>query len=356
MNVLRFLKWLQERGWDVRLYAHSEARMFTQAAVWGIEAQAINAHRRYGDFLNAWRLARRLRHDGVRLLVIHRSQDMFLGVFARLFAGKKVRLIYSQHMHIGGTKKDFFHSWLYSQFDAWATPVPWLADRVKEKTTIPPEKIHVVTRGLETDKFTAGQPDKSEARRRYNLPTEALIIGLIGRLDPKKCQDVLIRALARLHTTGHRAHILFVGDQTFDEADEYAQEIKRLVRELGLSEYVHFRPHDDQVHHAYAALDIFVLASKSECYGMVTIEAMTSGLPVVGTSDGGTLSIIRSEENGLLVRPKNVDDLTAALLRLIENPELAARLGKTAREEALVKYSHTRQCESWEKLIREVGC
>jgi len=355
MNVLRSLGWLQQRGWEVIFYGRPDTRMFIEARHRGLPVRRVYSTMRAGDFVNAWRLARHLKRDNVRRLEVHQSGDFFVGVFAHRFSGRRTRLISSQHMHIGGTKKDVYHAWLYRQFDAWVTPVQWLADRVMEKTVIPPEKIHVIPRGIEVDRFTSNLPDRSEARRHYKLADDDIVIGLIGRLDPKKCQDVVIRALATVHAAGHRAHLLLIGDQSHNEGDEYAASVYRLVNQLGLGDFVHFHPHDKLIERAYAALDIFTMASKSECYGMVTIEAMVSGVPVIGTNDGGTVSIIDHDRNGLLVTPRDVNQTAQALMKLIENPDLRNRLASEARNEAVEKYSHHRQCEAFEALYRKFG-
>jgi len=355
MNVIRFLGWMKERGWDVIFYGHPEARMYAEAALAGVTVRPVKPTLRAGDLVNAWRLARQLELDKVDLLEIHQSPDYFVGVFALKFSRRPVKLVVSQHMHIGGTKKDVYHTWLYRQFDAWVTPVSWLADRVLEKTVIPPERIHIIPRGIVLDRFTSGKPTRAEARAYYDLPADAAVIGLVGRLDPKKCQDVVIRALAGVHAAGHHPHLLLVGDQSHDEGDEYAALLHRLVDELKLEGFVHFHPHDDTVERAYAALDIFTMASQSECYGMVTIEAMAAGVPLIGTNEGGTISLIDHERNGLMVTPRKVEETAQGLLRLLENPDLAARLAEEARREALAKYGHIRQCELWEKLFRKLG-
>lgn len=355
MNVLRFLGWMRQRGWDVLFYGEPETHMFRQAEAFGVQAIPLCARLRSGDLRTSWRLSRRLREDGVRWLTLHQSADLLTGVAGRMMTGRATRLIYHQHMHIGGDKKDFYHRWLYGQLDAFVTPVQWLADRVLEKTTIDPARLHVIPRGIEIARYTENLPDKAAARARFNLPQDALVIGVIGRLDPKKGQHVAVEALGKLHEAGHRVHLLLIGNPTRDEGNVYAVRVHQLVADLHLADYVHFRPHEEQPQWAYAALDIFALTSKSECYGMVTVEALTSGLPVVATNDGGTVSLIEHEQNGLLVRPLDADDLARAFTRLIEQPELAARLGRTAHERALATFSHHDQCDAWEKLLRGLG-
>jgi len=351
MNVLRFLRWMSQRGWDVILYTDPAARLYREAGSLGIATRPVVSRLPAGDIIGAWRLARLMRQDGVRRLIVHRSIDLFPGAFASLLSRGHTRLLYHQHMHIGGRKKDLYHAWLYRRIDAFITPVEWLAERVLEKTSVPPNRLHVIPRGVEIGRFTVRRPTRTDARKRYGLPSEAVVIGLIGRLDPKKGQDVAIRALARLHRAGYRPHLLLVGDQSFDEGDRFANSLHQLARELGLSDYVHFRPHQADVEWAYAALDIFVLASKSECYGMVTVEALVSGLPVVGTNDGGTVSLIHHGQNGLLVEPRNVEALGEALTSLLDDPERIRRMGAAAQREGTVKFSHVRQCESWERVL-----
>lgn len=352
MNVLRSLVWMKERGWSCFLYACPGSRMYEEARQRGLTVRPVKPTIKAGDLVNASRLSAYLKQDGIRRLEVHQSKDYFVGVFAKLFTGRGLKLVSSQHMHIGGTKKDLYHAWLYRRFDAWSTPVEWLKDRVLEKTVLPPEKIHIIPRCIDVERFTANKPSRSEARRYYGLGEEDIVIGLIGRLDPKKCQDVVISALALVHQRGYRAHLLLVGDQSHNEGDAYAERVHRLVGELELTEFVHFHPHEEVVERAYAALDIFTMASRSECYGMVTVEAMVSGVPMIGTNDGGTVSLIDHGRTGLLVPPKDVKATAAAIIRLLENPAETSHMGEVAQREALKKYSHHQQCQSWEKLFR----
>jgi len=355
MNILHFLRWMQARGWEVVFYGDPATRIYRQASDAGLLVRPVVSRRRFGDFLNAWRLSRLVRQDNVQRLIVHRSPDLFLGVMARHFARGNTRLIFCQHMHIGKNKKDPYHSWLYRRIDAFVTPVAWLAERVREKTSVLPEHLHIIPHGLEIGRFTEGRPSREAARKRFALPPDAWVAGLIGRLDPKKGQDIAIKAMATLNRSGHRLHLLLIGDQSFAEGDAYALEIHQLVDELRMNDYVHFFPHQANVEWAYAALDVFVLASKSECYGMVTVEALVSGLPVIGTNDGGTISLIDHGRNGFLVAPRDVDALANALTTLLENRDQALRMGASAQEEAVMKYSHISQCESWERMFENLN-
>ncbi len=351
MNVLCLVRWMSEHNWSVRFYGPADTRLHSEVRRLDLKTAAVDSRLKAGDLVNAWRMASMIRRDRVRRLIVHQSRDLFMGVMACLMTGKQCRLIYSQHMHIGSDKHDLYHSWLYRRIDAMITPAQWLADRVLEKTSVPRERLHVVTWGIEVERFRSHKPDKLEARTKFGLPADAAVIGLIGRLDPKKGQDVAIRALAQVHAAGHQAHLLIVGDQSFGEGDGYAERVHQLVQDLNLAEHVHFFPYQDEIEQAYAALDIFVLASKSECYGMVTVEALVCGLPVIGTNDGGTISLIDHGRNGLRVKPFDVDDLASNLIDLLRDRAKMDRLGRTAFEESAERFDHHRQCRAWGNIL-----
>ncbi|MCK4371717.1 MAG: glycosyltransferase family 4 protein [candidate division Zixibacteria bacterium] len=355
MNVLRLGLWLKERGWKVILYGQKDTRLFENAEAGGISVRHLNSTFKYGDLVNARRLARYVKQDNVQRLIINYGKDLFLSVLAKRFAGRFFKLLMQQHLHVGGVKKDIFHTWEYRHLDAWIAPLPMFADRLKLNTRLDPGKIHIIPFGLELDRFTRRRPDKMEARRRLNLPEEAIIAGIVGRLDVKKGQDVLIRAAHLVHEAGCPLHLLIVGDRTANDPEGYAGSLQRLTEKIGLKPFVHFRPHQADVERVYAAIDIFVLASHSETYGMVTIEAMASRLPVIGTAEGGTLQIIEDGVNGLLVPPQHEKKLAETILNLVNDSNLAEKLASQAESDAINGYSHLRQVELVESLFDSLG-
>ncbi|NOY87804.1 MAG: glycosyltransferase family 4 protein, partial [FCB group bacterium] len=167
----------------------------------------------------------------------------------------------------------------------------------------------------------------------------------------KKGQHILIEACAMVHKAGYPFHLLIVGEESLNEQTHYAEDLRQLTEQLNLKEFVHFLPYQKKIEMVYKALDLFVLTSQSETYGMVTIEAMASGLPVIATNAGGTKGIIEDNVNGLLVTPFGVSELAGAVIRIISDRELRYRLATQARKDALEKYSHLRQCKRLEELF-----
>ena len=355
MNVLRLALWLKDRGWRVILYGQKGTRLFENAEAGGISVRHLNSTFKYGDLVNARRLARYVKQDNVRRLIINYGKDLFLAVLAKRFSGRFFKLLMQQHLHVGGAKKDLFHTWEYRHLDAWIAPLPMFADRLKLNTRLDPAKIHIIPFGLELDQFTTRRPDKAAARRKLDLPEDAVIAGIVGRLDVKKGQDVLIRAGRLVHEAGCPLHLLIVGDRTANDPEGFFELLKSMTEQLELKPFVHFRPHQAEVEQAYAAMDIFVLASHSETYGMVTIEAMASRRPVIGTAEGGTVQIIEDGVNGLLVPPQHDRKLAEAILKLVNDHELAERLAAQAESDAISRYSHDRQVDLMESLFDRLG-
>ncbi len=352
MNVLRFLVWMRQRGWPTFLYAYPDTPLAQQALEEKIPLRGVSSASSASALWNSGKLARTATSDGLKFLIVHQSRDLLITSLAKQRSGKRFKLIFSQNMHLGN-KRDLVHAWQYRRLDAFVAPVAILAEQAKRQTVVPPDKIHIIPHGIESDRFSQ-RPDRSDSRRSMNLPLEPTIIGIIGRLDPKKGQHLGIKALAKIREAGADAHLLIVGDPTLDEKDGYQKHLVDLVNQLGLKPFVHFRPYQPKPETAYGAMDIFVLTSQSETYGLVTIEAMTAGLPVIGTASGGTVNLIESGRTGLLFPPDDDAALAEMLLKYLNDPAYASRLAEAGRRDALAKYSHLRQCDSWEKLLRNL--
>ena len=352
MNVLRFLRWMADRGWPVILYARPDGALYEHALETGIAARTVAPGIKYGGPRCIYNLARLISGDRLGTLIIHRSRDIPLGVLARKFCRRSPLLIYQQHMHIGGSKRDFMHAWEYRQFDALVTPLPILARQVLEKTVVPADRVHIIPLGIELERYTSDRPTKLEARQRLNIPPAIPLLGIVGRLDPKKGQAVVVRALRRVLDAGEQLSLVMVGARTQGEATGYEAEVRRLIGELHLGDKVYIRDYLPRTEYAFAALDYFALASQSETYGMVTIEAMASRLPVMATASGGTVDIIQPNHNGLLFTPDSDSELAEGLLRYLRAPDFARRIAAQAEQDAMEKYSHEKQCAAWERLIR----
>ncbi|NJL12969.1 MAG: glycosyltransferase family 4 protein [Microscillaceae bacterium] len=178
--------------------------------------------------------------------------------------------------------------------------------------------------------------------------------GLWGRFDPGKGQEYLIEALALLRHEGLPIEILLLGEETKGEEGRYLPYLKKQVQQKGLEPFVHFRPFTRQIAQAYASLDVFCMTSKAETFGMVTVEAMASGLPVIGTASGGTPELIQAEETGILIPPLDAKALARAIAYLYQNPEKAQRMGLSAQASVEARFHYRVQVAQTQALLQKL--
>ena len=183
-----------------------------------------------------------------------------------------------------------------------------------------------------------------------------LLIVLAGRLNHWKGQGLLIEAAHLLGLQGGLAgvHFLLVGDVALGQ-DSVRDQLVAQVAELGLSASFSFVPFVADIRPVWAAAAIAVVPStEPEPFGMVAIEAMAAGVPVVAAAHGGLLDIVEHERTGLLFAPRDAQALALALQRLIAQPELRQVLGQAGRLRQVALFSASSQVAATEQVYADM--
>ena len=184
------------------------------------------------------------------------------------------------------------------------------------------------------------------SRMELGLSQESFVVALVGRIDRKKGQDVLVASLADLPQD---VHALLVGDPTLDTFSDYFDEVRNYVRDHGLQWRVHFRSYKPYPQNAFIAADVVVVCSTQESVGSVTLEAMASGCAIIGTNTGGTAELL-GDGRGWTFPAGDSTALADALLTLRNHPDAIP-----PRLEAGAKYiaKHGRQSLTarWTNLL-----
>jgi glycosyltransferase involved in cell wall biosynthesis len=156
----------------------------------------------------------------------------------------------------------------------------------------------------------------------------------VGRLVPAKGQHVLLAAVARLRASGRNLRLRLVGDGP-DRAS-----LQAAARRLSIEDAVIFEGavNQDRIRDLYAKADVFALASFAEGIPVVLMEAMAMEIPCISTWITGIPELIRDSVDGLLVAPSDAEGLASAIARLMDDPELRARLGAAGRSRVIEKY------------------
>ena len=356
INTIKFSGWMRERGWPITLLVPPHSPLAEWASREQLAYITVAARRKSLAVVTAWRLAQYLRAHSIRILLVTQNKDLGFVALLKLLMGKELRIVYQQHMQIGIPKRDWFHTQRFAMLDAWLSPLPGLARQVAAMTRFNPARVHVVPLGIDLQRFLDPGITQVQAREQLQLPTEANLLGVLGRFDDGKGQDFVIDVVHQLRTQHHQpVELVLMGELTRNEGDAYWQQLQAQIQALGLQQQVHIRPFSSQTEVFYRAIDLFVLASVSETYGMVTIEAMASGLPVVASATGGTLEIVQDGQTGLLYPLRDVQACVQQVLKCLEQPTLRQELGQSASLRAQAEYSHVRQCDLTEQVLLELA-
>ena len=170
----------------------------------------------------------------------------------------------------------------------------------------------------------------------------------VGRLDGQKDQETLIRAFVRLKDKYPNWSLHIIG------SGKLKDELDNLIISLNASNSIKLESYKDNIFDSYQSADIFAIPSKYESFGLVTAEAMSCELPVVGFSDcPGTNELILDGVNGILVLSNDrVKNFSEGLEKLMADPELRYKLGKRGRQD-VKKFKTSHVLDKWEVLINE---
>ncbi|WP_071189440.1 glycosyltransferase family 4 protein [Trichormus sp. NMC-1] len=205
--------------------------------------------------------------------------------------------------------------------------------------------------GVALDRFEpAVLPTPAEARQKLGLPMHGPLIGIVGRLQRWKGMHVLVEAMPEVLQKYPDAHAVIIGGKHDLEAD-YEDFLKKQITDLGLSDRIIMAGLQRNVPEWVQAMDIFVHASDQEPFGIVIIEAMALGKPVIAGSAGGPREIITDAVNGLLTPYDNKDALAQAILHYLHNPDFAQTVALAARQRAL-QFSTQRYAQNLINVIR----
>ena len=194
-----------------------------------------------------------------------------------------------------------------------------------------PDNITLVPGGVDLDRFRP--MDKIQARRKLGFSAQDLILLAIGRLDPLKGQDRIIKALPRIQCT-RRPRLIVVGGDGPEDREE--KRLRRVARETGVSAQIHFRGSvpQEELPFYYAAADIVLVASRYESFGLVGLEALACGRPLVTLPVGIMQELSRTDRCGLVISGDSSEALASAIdtaaHRLSDWP--AAAIRNTARQ------------------------
>jgi len=350
-----------------------ETELVARARRSGLEAHSISCFSAYdpGQILRLRGLFRRLRPE---LVCTHDYRSTTLSWVALRGAGVPQIAFWR-----GVTREDLkvaFYYWLEGRFLNAVDHVVAVSEEQRSRLAerrVPGDRVSLVPNAVDIAGDTCSAPAEVPARGHSSegdraatghsgtsaVPERRLasvigetggrvLIATAGRLSPEKGQNFLLQAMPKMLASRSDVTLLVFGEGPKGER------LRAAAKELGCAQHVRFPGFVEDFASLVRDVDVFVLPSLAEGLPNVLLEAMASSRPVVATKIGGIVDLVVDGENGLLVPPADSDALASAILRLLSDAELAARLGRCARETVRNSYSFTRQFALLEQIYGRV--
>lgn len=275
-------------------------------------------------------LQRVINDTKVDLVHAHSRVPAFIGYYASRIAGIPfVTTAHSQYSpHLG------------SKVMGWGQQViavsPMVGHHLQAKLGVSPTKIKVIEEGIDLDYFAERRNFGQKIRADWQIPADYFVFGQVSRLTFLKGQDLLLKALALLQATNWREGkwtAILVGDGS------RAKHLQKLTHRLNLTDKVKFCGEQTDIASYLSAMDMFILTSTREGWGLAAMEAMAAGLPVIMTKCGGISAAVNPDQEAVILEARSVEDLAATMIGLGEDEILRQKIAKAGQEFVRDRYN-----------------
>lgn len=297
------------------------------------DVTSLSPNSRYFPIINARKLGEIIDKHDIDILHMHWAKDLAVAVWAKKLSKKKPRLVYTRHMAFFSSRHNFYHRMMYREVDRIYTVTEQMHQQAIEFLPIDEHKIETLYLGV--DVHIKPRDICGDIRTRFSISEDEIVVGLVGRIEPAKGQYLLIDAISILASRGKKVHALIVGTSIIPG---YIDSLVSKAGSLSIGDQIHFTGFHSSPAELMNCTDLCVLTTAYETFGLVLIEAMSVGKPVIGTNRGGVPEIIDDGVNGFLVEPGNADALASKIEELAEDDEKRKQFSLQARKKVINQF------------------
>jgi PST family polysaccharide transporter len=337
--LANFLQWMDRTRFRPVVAHHADGVGIERIRQLGVPMVRLRPHGRL------WQLVRLIRRERVALVHHNNDIDSAMPTIAAAFM-TCTPCVCSLRAARGLTKRERIWVPLVRRFIA----VSDAARQASVRSGIPPARIQTVFDGIDVEHYAPGGNGVAPAG--LTLDPSRLTVGIVSRLLPEKGIAEFLQAARRVADAFPGVQFVIVGGDPSADGRHFTA-WRALADRLSLNNHVIFTGWRGDVDVLTRQFDIAAQASKYwEGWGMSLLEAMACGKPVVGTRIGGVSEVVDDGINGLLVEPGDVGALANALLTLLKDPALRARMGEAGRARAEQRFDQRRQVPEAERIYQ----
>ncbi len=332
---------LVRRGHQVAVACPPDSELAKRAAERGITIEPLPMRGEF-DLRAGYKLARLIKRKGYQVAHCHSAHAHSVGIIASKVT-RIPALIVSRRVDFPVGEKGWLNSYKYEAPDKFIA----VSTGVKEvliKGGIAEEKVVVVHSGIDLRRFENIDP-LEELYKEFQLKGEEKVVGIVAALAPHKDYPNFLRAARIVVDRLPQVRFLIVGE------GKEAGRLRRLTAELGLGDSVIFTGFREDIPRLLSLFDVFVISSYLEGLCTSILDAMAAGVPVVATETGGIPDLVKDEENGILVPPRDPKRLAEGVLRLLNDSGLAQGMVK-AGHSTVRRFSAEQMAKKTEEVYR----
>lgn len=323
--------------------------LIDEAKKMGISTEIIKLTFRF-DLFAAFRLKELLNKYNIDILHCHDYKANFIGFITS--KPRKVKLITTLHGWTKAEARVKFYECIDSFIMKHFEQVISVSDKIRGsllKKGFSSKKIIVIHNGVETDYF-GKKVVGVEYKKRIGIEGNFNVIGTVGRLSAEKGQKYLIEAVSEIVKHSPNTVFLIVGDGPFKKL------LKDTVISLGLERHIIFTGSfpREEMKNIYSLMDIFILPSLTEGFGLALVEAMAMGIPVIATNVGGIPEIIEHGKTGYLVPPADAKAISKAIIDLLSDKTKSELMGKAGQNFAKQEFSIYKSVTQIEQVYKNL--
>lgn len=294
----------------------------------GIKVAILNEFGRF-SLQGFFKLLKFIKEEKFDILHFHGTRAAILGRIVAILAGYRGRIVYTIHgFHL--PRYPFLkriplllaERFLNRFTDAIICVSYSDKEMIIQKKLVEKEKIEVIWNGIDIEQFQQIKINSFDKKKELDLPVNAFVITMIGRLHPSKDYMTLLSSFRLVMSILPNAYLLIVGEGPL------RPKLEQYARSLEIYKRVRFTGFRRDIPALLAITDIFVLSTFWEGLPLALLEAMASAKPVIASDVGGNREIVINGETGLLVPPRDPEILAQAIIELAKNPQKAKEMGK----------------------------
>lgn len=304
------------------------------------------------DFLLPFKLRKLIKEKKFKIIHTHNQGPLLYTYLGTRLLGK-IKIVHTEHINMAkefsySKKHLLYNNILYRSLEGFINIAHHLTDEYQRRFDLSRAKVETIHNSVdvETHQFEPG----NSLREELGLNVDAPLIGNISALRSQKDHLTMIKAMKKVCEKVPDATLVIAGD------GELRDKLLEAVHKYGLNSNIKFLGYRSDVDSLLAQFDIFALSSLYEGLPLCVLEAMAAGKPIVATNADGTNEVVHNEKTGLLVPIGDASSFADAILRIINDRNLASNMGDAAKMLVENKHNMAEMISNYEKYYKKLSC